>query len=114
MQRRLSGLEPGLATVIALAATVAPVQPVRAAGVVALTCFLPGWVVVRGIGLDRLGEVLLAIALSLAATAAVSMCLLYASRWSWQASVVVLGATTLCWAIARTVGGRARWRSQVR
>ena len=71
-------------------------QPLRAIAAFALVGFVPGFAVTRLMGLrDGLALVVVAVALSLALTAAVSTGLLYLTAWSWLRCVYVLGTVTL-------------------
>lgn len=90
------------AVLLPLVAVLQPPQPVQALAAVAVLLALPGLALTR---LLRLEEPLLATAFTVAASCAltvlVSTALFYASVWSWQAVLVLLGLVTV---LATAVG----------
>lgn len=89
-------------------AALEPVQPIRALAAASLLLVLPGLAVTK---LLRLREPLLAVAVTVAASAAltvlVSTALFYASVWTWQVSLLLLGLFTAVVATASTYRGSA-------
>jgi len=79
----------------------APLQPIRALATVALVLVLPGLATVRLVGLRDVTLVLVTVpAVSLAATVIVATALMYAHAWTWQLTVILLGAATALTALA--------------
>jgi hypothetical protein len=98
---RLGQLDRGSAWLVALGvltplvAVTQPVQPIRALAAASLLLLLPGLAVAR---LLRPGDTTLFMAVAVSASLALSVLtatgLMYAGLWSWQLTVVLLGAIT--------------------
>jgi hypothetical protein len=86
----------GLAVLMPLVAAMQPVQPIRALAAASVLMVLPGLAVARLLRLaDPVLLVLVSVAGSLALTVLTSTSLMYADIWSWQLTLVLLGAITL-------------------
>lgn len=84
-----------LGVLMPLLAAIQPIQPVRALAAASLLLLLPGLAVAR---LLRMGDaivfLLVAFSSSLALAVLTSTGLMYAGIWSWQLTLVSLGAIT--------------------
>jgi hypothetical protein len=92
----------GLGVLGPLALLASPPQPLRALLVIAIMGFLPGYTLVRLTGLSEWFVVaVVSVATSLSLATAISMGLLYASAWSWQLSIGLLGAVAVLAVVAQ-------------
>jgi len=102
MDRSSAGLV-GLGILVPLLAALEPAQPVRALAAACVLLLLPGVAVAR---LLRLGDPVLflvaSVSVSLALTVLTATGLMYAGIWSWQLTLVLLGAVTV--AVAAVTG----------
>jgi hypothetical protein len=98
---RGSGELAAAGAVLPLLLLAQPLQPARALAAVAVILVLPGLAAVRALGLRDPMLVLAAVpAVSLASTVVVATALMYADVWSWQLTIVLLGAGTALAALA--------------
>ena len=104
---RLRRMDPGSAALavagaaLPLLLVLQPLQPVRALAGLAVILVLPGLAAVRFLGLRDTTLALITVpAVSLAATVIVATGLTYVHAWSWQLTVVLLGAATVLAALA--------------
>lgn len=93
----------GLAAVaLSLVTLVGLPTPLQAVAALAVLVLLPGQALARLMQVGDLAlEVLLVLALGLAALTAVSTAMFYLAVWSWQACVVSMGVITVLACVAR-------------
>ena len=92
----------GLGILCPLLLLATPPQPLRAVLAIAMMGFLPGYALVRLAGVSEWFVVLVvSVAVSLSLSTVVSMGLLYASVWSWQLSVGLLGLVAVAAVVAQ-------------
>jgi hypothetical protein len=91
----------GLGVLMPLVAVLQPVQPMRALAAASMLLLLPGLAVARLLRLsDPLLFLVAALSVSLALTTLTSTGLMYAGIWSWQLTLLLLGALTAAVAVA--------------
>ena len=93
----------GVAAVMLALATVAGLPaPLQAVAAMAVLILLPGWALARLTPVTDVAlEVLLVVALGLAALTAVSTAMFYLALWSWQACVLSMAVITVLACLAR-------------
>jgi hypothetical protein len=98
---RLGQMERGsvvlvvLGVLMPLGAVIQPIEPIRSLAVVSLLLLLPGLAVARLLRPDdAILFLLVAFSSSLALTVLTATALMYAGVWSWQLTLVLLGAIT--------------------